>query len=204
MASIESASGSRQVPARDPATRGVPKPQVSFVVRHQVRTEAGAEYEAWLRRVMARAAHYPGHLGVQVVRPPDGGEDYVTVVRFASAEDARRWASSADRRELVAEVLGLLAHGDEVEILSGVDFWFTPEAPQQQHPVRWKQWLVTTSVIWPLTLIVPFALAPVFARLPLLGAWGISQGIVAATVVALVIYVVMPPYVRAVSVWLFR
>lgn len=201
---LSSGESSQASPASDDALQNQRREQVSFVVRHQIRAGAAADYETWLRRVMAKATYYPGHLGVQVVRPPEGGRDYVTVVRFASEADARRWASSSERRELVAEVRGLLERGDEVEILSGIDFWFTPETPHQKPPVRWKQWLITTSVIWPLTLIVPPVFAPLFERLPPLGRWGISHGIIAATIVALVIYVVMPRYVKAVSRWLFR
>lgn len=191
--------------AADPADLGAQgRAQVSFVVRHRIREGCAEQYEAWLRQIMARAAAYPGHLGVQVVRPPAGGREYVTVVRFCSGEDARRWSGSADRRELVSAVRELLEGGDEVEILSGIDFWFTPESPGQRHPVRWKQWLITTSVIWPLTLVVPPAYGPLFDRMPALGWWGVSHGIIAATIVALVVYWIMPRYVRAVSRWLFR
>ena len=180
------------------------KTQVSFVVRHQVKDGFASQYEAWLRQIMIRAAGYRGHLGVQVVRPPAGGHEYVAIVRFASQEDADRWASSADRRNLIQAVRELLEGNDEIEILSGIDFWFTPESPAQRRPVRWKQWLITTSVIWPLTMIVPAAFSPLFAHFPVFGKWGIGQGIVAATIVALVVYVIMPAYVKAVSGWLFR
>lgn len=181
-----------------------PCDQVSFVVRHRVRESCTVEYEDWLRRIMERAAGFPGHLGVQVARPPEGGLEYVIVVRFASEREARSWGESPDRRDLVDTVRGCLEGDDEVEIHSGIDFWFTPEAPGQRHPVRWKQWLVTTSVIWPLTLVVPPALDPLFHSLPLVGQWGVSHGIVAAIIVALVIYLIMPPYVKFLAGWLFR
>lgn len=189
-------------PARKPPVQR--KTQVSFVVRHQVKDGLAGQYEAWLRQIMARAAAYRGHLGVQVVRPPAGGHEYVTIVRFASQDDADRWASSSDRRNLIQAVRELLEGNDEIEILSGIDFWFTPESPIQRRPVRWKQWLITTSVIWPLTMAVPAAFSPLFSHFPAIGKWGMDQGIVAATIVALVVYVIMPAYVKAVSGWLFR
>ena len=58
-------------------------------------------------------------------------------------------------------------------------------------------------VIWPLTIVVPWLLAPVFASVPWLGAVGVRQGVVAALVVALVVYVVMPRYVRLIAGWLY-
>lgn len=187
-----------------PGMHALSRAQVSFVVRHRVREGCTGKYEDWLRRTMERAARHPGHLGVQVARPPEGGREYVVVVRFDSERDARSWANSAERRDMVASVRDCLEGDDEVEIHSGIDFWFTPEAPGQRHPVRWKQWLVTTSVIWPLTLVVPSAFEPLFLSLPLAGQWGVSHGIVAATIVALVIYLIMPRYVKLLAGWLFR
>lgn len=181
-----------------------PSEHAAFVIRHMVKGGAGERYEDWLRRIMTVAATYPGHQGLQVMRPPPGGREYVTVVRFASRPDANRWACSQDRRDLVDAVREMLDGEDEVEIHSGIDFWFTPESPRHRHPVRWKQWLITTSVIWPLTMVVPPLFAPLYAVVPALGAWGVSHGLVAAIIVALVVYVVMPPYVKRVSAWLFR
>ena len=90
---------------------------------------------------------------------------------------------------------------DLPHIETGIDFWFTPQG--QPQALRWKQWLVTTSVIWPLTIVVPWLLAPVFAAVPWLGTGGVRQGVVAALVVALVVYVVMPRYVRLIAGWLY-
>jgi hypothetical protein len=63
---------------------------------------------------------------------------------------------------------------------------------------------VTTSLIWPLTMIVPAMLKPVFQAVPALGAFGLSHLIVASTIVALVTWLLMPPYVKRVSHWLFH
>lgn len=75
-------------------------------------------------------------------------------------------------------------------------------APRKARP--WKQWLVTTSLIWPLTMLVPAMYRPLFQAVPALGAFGISHLFVAATIVALVTWLLMPPYVKRISPWLFR
>lgn len=51
---------------------------------------------------------------------------------------------------------------------------------------------------------MPALFKPLFAVAPVLGYWGVSHGIIAATIVALVVFFIMPRYVRAVSNWLFR
>ncbi|UUZ78081.1 antibiotic biosynthesis monooxygenase [Polaromonas sp. P1(28)-13] len=74
-----------------------PADSVSFVVRHRVRAGAHTAYEAWLVETMRVAAGFPGHQGVQVVRPAAGGVDYTIIVNFASHDDATRWHQSAER-----------------------------------------------------------------------------------------------------------
>lgn len=66
-----------------------------------------------------------------------------------------------------------------------------------------RRFLVILSVVLPLALIVPWALAALFKRLPQLALPGISHLIVGACIVGLMIDVIMPPYTRAVSKWLF-
>jgi antibiotic biosynthesis monooxygenase (ABM) superfamily enzyme len=69
--------------------------------------------------------------------------------------------------------------------------------------VRWKQYLLTWSAIYPLALAVPFAVAPAlhFAGVP--ASLPITTLAVTAVVVFLMVYVVMPRYTRLVQRWLF-
>jgi hypothetical protein len=169
-----------------------------------VRPDAITRYEAWLRIIAAKAAEYPGHQGVHIIRPPAGGNEYSILIRFASVADAEHWTSSADRQRLLAEIADAFEREDQYQIEPGIEFWFTPPSPAQKKPAPWKQWLITTSVIWPLTMLIPPLFQPLFAAVPILGTWGISHGIIAATIVALVVFLIMPRYVHAVSRWLFE
>jgi antibiotic biosynthesis monooxygenase (ABM) superfamily enzyme len=180
---------------------------VSLVVRHRVRTGARAAYDAWLDETMRAASAYPGHQGVHVVRPSGSGVDYLIVVRFATGDQLNAWYQSAERARLIAAVQPHLQAGEQVSVGTGIDFLFPPEtAAGGSPPVKppaWKQWLITTSVIWPLTMVVPWAFGPVFKAVPALGVYGVAHGILAAVIVALVVWVVMPPYTRLLHPWLF-
>ena len=83
-------------------------------------------------------------------------------------------------------------------------YWFQPINPHQPTPIRWKQWALTTLVIWGLTLTVPPILAYLFAAIPVLGFWGVRHGVTAGVIVGLVIYVVMPRLAKILSAWLLR
>lgn len=177
---------------------------VSLVIQHTVRAGAVDRYENWLREIVGKAATYAGHQGVHIIRPTPGSTTYTIVLRFATYDDASHWARSGDRQALIQEIADALERDEELEIKPGIDFWFTPPTlvPKKARP--WKQWLVTTSVIWPLTMLVPATLAPLFHTVPALGAYGVSHLIVASVIVALVTWVVMPRYVKLVSRWLFH
>ena len=177
---------------------------VTLLIQQRVRKDAIARYEQWLRVIAARAAEYPGHQGVHIIRPPEGGNEYSIIIRFASFADAERWTKSTDRQQLLVEIADAFEREDQYQIQPGIEFWFTPPSPAQKRPEPWKQWLITTSVIWPLTMLIPPLFKPVFTAIPLLGHWGISHGIIASTIVALVVFLIMPRYVHAVSRWLFH
>lgn len=186
------AAATPQTPARE---------QVFFVVRHKVKPRYVADYESWLRRIMKLSSDFTGHLGVQVVRPHGTHQAYTVAVRFASHADAQVWHDSDTRRRMIDELTPMLAQSEAVEFVSGIDFWFTPAAAAAP---RWKQWLVTTSVIWPLTLLVPPLLLPLFKLSPLPLGRVLEHGVAAGIIVALVVFFIMPRYTRLLAPWLYR
>ncbi len=175
------------------------------VITHRVKPARLVDYEAWLLKIIPVAKTYPGHWGVQVIRPVGGGNSiYTILLRFASEPQALSWMHSADRARLIEEVNELLEDGDGFAVHSGIDFWFTPEEVRAKVPTRWKQFLLTWSAIYPLVALLPLALSP------LLNAIGVPENRylrtlpLTAIVVFLMVYVVMPRYTKLVHRWLFR
>lgn len=117
------------------ATEGVHCKGATLRIHHKVRTEAQARYETWLRQIIEAAGRFPGHQGVHILRPPAGERDYEIAVRFASEEDAQRWRESNERRELMAVIQPELAQGEDLEVLSGIDYWFTSPEADAKVPV---------------------------------------------------------------------
>jgi uncharacterized protein len=112
--------------------------------------------------------------------------------------------ASSERQRLISKVQPLLVGNDDFYVSSGLDFWFTPHGAKAQIPVRWKQYLITWSAIFPLALGVPYVVAPLLRMSPLLAGSLIHTLAVTALVVFLMVYVVMPRYTRLVQGWLFR
>jgi antibiotic biosynthesis monooxygenase (ABM) superfamily enzyme len=174
------------------------------VITHQVRDSQHDEYELWLQKIVPLARASRGFLDVQVIRPVRGLTDrYTVILRFDCEDDLRRWLASPTRLRLIESAMPILAQGDSYTIHSGVDFLFTAHDGSQRVPVRWKQFLVTWSAIYPLTFVLPMLFGP---PLDWLG-WRnhlLMVAIVSASSVLLMVYVIMPRYTRLVRRWLFR
>jgi antibiotic biosynthesis monooxygenase (ABM) superfamily enzyme len=69
--------------------------------------------------------------------------------------------------------------------------------------VRWKQFLITWSAIYPLVLGVPLVVSPVMRLLGMPGNRFVTTLFVTATVVFLMTYVIMPRYTKLIRQWLF-
>jgi antibiotic biosynthesis monooxygenase (ABM) superfamily enzyme len=177
---------------------------VTAVIQHQIAPGAHDRYEAWLREITPTAQRFPGHQGINIIRPTEGTDCYTLVLRFDTLEHLQEWLASDTRRQLVAEVEPLLVHGDQVDIKTGLEFWFTPPTPAQRHPPPYKQFLLTLSAIFPLTVVVPWMVRPLFQAMPVLGQPVVSNVIISAVIVGLMTYVIMPRYTRLVVGWLYR
>ena len=117
--------------SRDPSA-------VTSVIRRTVRAGSESRYEAWFREVTAIAQTFPGHRGVDFIRPPKGSRTYTVVLHFDTSEHLGRWLSSDARKRLIAEIEPYLEGGDQVEIRTGLEFWFTPPDSEQKHAKTYK------------------------------------------------------------------
>jgi uncharacterized protein len=175
---------------------------VTTVIQQRPRPDAVGRYEEWLKEIIPVAQQFAGHRGVNVIRPHGGSDAYTIVLHFDAVDNLRRWLSSDTRVRLVEKIQPFMRAGEEIEIKTGFEFWFTPPAGGR-HAKPYKQFLVTLSAIFPLTVIVPWLLQPVFTGLPILALPLISELVVAVVIVGVMTWIVMPHCTRLVSRWLY-
>ena len=183
------------------STKGSPAETVAFIVTHKVRTGEEERYEAWLADIFIASSGFSGYLGREIFRPSDGSRKYTSVVRFDSQDSLNAWAESETRKSFVSKVHDLLEQGDQVEIRSGIDFWFTPEGVKP--PKLWKQFVLTASAVYPLSLIIPFFLSPLGKLVPAIGNEFIMAFLMAIILTGLLTFVIMPRYTRLMKRWLY-
>jgi uncharacterized protein len=110
---------------------------------------------------------------------------------------------SPERAHHIHAAEPLFVSGDDFFISSGLDFWFTPSEAKARVPVRWKQYVVTWSAIYPLALVVPMLVKPILRAAHAPEQNLLTTLVVTGCVVFLMVYAVMPRYTRLVRRWLF-
>jgi len=179
-------------------------PGATAVITHRVCAEQQSAYEAWLREITPLCKAYPGHLDLQIIRPIHGiTSTYTVVIRFDTKAHLQVWMDSVDRERLIAQVQPLLIEGDDFFLSSGLDFWFTPAGAKAQLPTRWKQFLATWSVIYPLVLGMPLLILPILRLLGLPEDRFLDTLFITGATVLLMVYAIMPNYTRLIRRWLF-
>lgn len=177
----------------------------TVVISHRIREGQQAGYENWLTEIIPQCKSYIGHLDTHIIRPiTDLTATYTVVIRFDTHKHAEKWMFSQDRQQLINKVQPLLAANDDFFVRSGLDFWFTPEGAKARLPTRWKQFLITWSVIYPLVLCVPMAVVPMMRLLGMPEYHSLTTLFVTFTIVLLMVYLIMPRYTKLVQRWLFR
>jgi antibiotic biosynthesis monooxygenase (ABM) superfamily enzyme len=174
---------------------------VALIITHTIKAGEEKRYEAWLAAILSAVSSSPGYLGREIFRPAPGTRTYTSIVRFDVNDHLNAWVDSAVRKSFVSQVSDLLEKGDVHEIRTGIDFWFTPEGVKPPKP--WKQFLLTLSAVYPLSLLIPRLLSPFFGVAPILSQPLIRGLLIAATLTALLTFVIMPRYTRLVKRWLY-
>lgn len=174
---------------------------VALIITHTIKAGEEKRYEGWLTEILSAVSSCPGYLGREIFRPAQGTRTYTSIVRFDANNHLNAWVESETRNSLVSRVSDLLERGDVHEIRTGIDFWFTPEGVKPPKP--WKQFLLTLSAVYPLSLIIPRLFSPLFRVVPILAQQFISGLLIAATLTALLTFVIMPRYTRLVKKWLY-
>lgn len=175
---------------------------VTVSVLRRVRPGREADYEAWVRDVTHMASRFPGHQGVNVLRPSsETNEEYVVIYRFDSYEHGRQWEQSPEREKQI-EKLSDLADGEATySRVTGLEFWFDlPKVPTAAKPSPHKMALTLIVVVFSLIYPMQLLIGPHLNDWPL---WG--RVLMFGTVqVLLMTYVVMPRVTHLLRDWLFK
>jgi uncharacterized protein len=175
------------------------------VITHNINKQHQTEYEAWLNEIGPICKQAAGHLDLHIIRPvKDITTTYTVIIRFDTHEHLEAWMHSDTRKKLIEKARPMLTKDDDFFINSGLDFWFTPQGAKAKIPVRWKQFLVTWSAIYPLVLFTPMVIIPLLSKAGLPENKYVDTLIITGIIVSLMIYLIMPRYTKLIHRWLFN
>ena len=175
---------------------------VTVAVIRVVKPGSEEAFERAIHDFVQRSLHLPGQLGVHILRPApgSGSREYGILRRFASAEARDEFYRLPLFNEWKQEVAGLVEGEPRYEHLSGLETWFTlPGQRAIVPPPRWKMALVTVLGVWPASMFVPWLLNPFISGL----SSSLQALFMAAGIVILLTWVIMPALVRILKRWLY-
>jgi antibiotic biosynthesis monooxygenase (ABM) superfamily enzyme len=172
---------------------------VTVVINRNVRQGSEQAFEeavkAWIPKLLA----YPGHLGVNMLRPMPGSREYRAVLKFRSREEWQAFQHSPEYQQFVETIRPLLETDPQVETASGLESWFTPlGARVLRVPPRWKMAIVTWIGVCLTVYLVTLLFSPVTGQWP----WFLGFITINAGVVAGLTWIVMPVLNRLCTRWL--
>jgi uncharacterized protein len=176
-------------------------PPVTVDVVRQVRPGCEAEFEVALAEIIAAAEAFDGHLGSNIFRSQENDHaEYRIIFKFAYMSCLKKWEESPIRARLLERLNRFTLGESRVQILTGLETWFTLPAHQGvKPPPRYKMVLISWLVIFPLSNVIPPLLQKLLAPLPPLP----RSGIAALFMVALMTYLIMPRVTKLFSAWLY-
>jgi len=170
---------------------------LTVVVTWPVRKGREKEFEAWRHEIASAALQFPGHMGVNVIRPRGTEREYVVIFRFDTYEHLRAWQESDIRRELLKKAEPFRETPPSYRLESGLEYWFSPPGVPASPP-RWEMALVTVLGVWPTSMLVSWLLTPLIRGLP-----SALRGLLTAVgIVILLTWVIMPLLVKILKRWL--
>jgi antibiotic biosynthesis monooxygenase (ABM) superfamily enzyme len=174
---------------------------VAVLALRTVKPGCEEKFEAALHEFISRSLETEGQLGVSVMRPVQrgGSREYGILRRFRDAASRDRFYESSLFKQWEVTVAPLTEGQPKHQELSGLETWFV--LPGQQAvipPPRWKMALVTLLGVWPTSMLVSWLLNPLVGGLP----GSLQALLVAAGIVILLTWAVMPMLVRFLSPWL--
>ncbi|MCQ4118981.1 antibiotic biosynthesis monooxygenase [Rhodococcus tibetensis] len=93
---------------------------VSIIFQRRIDDASFDEYWRWELRSAEILSGRPGFIDQDVIPPsPPVQDDWVTVQRFSTLDDARTWLDSDDRTALVAEIKHAFIGNEDVHLLTG-------------------------------------------------------------------------------------
>jgi antibiotic biosynthesis monooxygenase (ABM) superfamily enzyme len=175
-----------------------PQDMVTEIITVSVKPGMEEAYRDWVDRIRLVEAKFPGYQGLQL-QPPIPGlqENWVSLLRFDTAEHLNAWLESDARRDALREVEPFIDKREQ-QVATAFSGWFTFSDAPGQAPSSWKQSMIVLLTLYPIVMLEQLFLNP------LLHSLGMAEAIFIGNLlsVAATGFLLIPLAIRAFEWWL--
>ena len=172
---------------------------VTIIVKRRPKPDHIEDFEKVMSGTTKDAMSFKGHLGANIIRPTKAGVYYRIVFKFDSMRNYLAWEGSEIREQWLQRYSELEQGEQEVEILSGLETWFTlPGEEALVPPPKDKMMIIVWVSIFSLSLLIHYCLRPFISELHII----VQIAIMTLILVLLMTYIVMPLTSKVFHRWL--
>ena len=173
-----------------------PNDMVTEIITVSVKPGMEEAYRDWVERIRQVEARFPGYQGLQLQPPIPGLQDnWVSLLRFDTAEHLNAWLESDARRTALEEVEPFIDRREQ-QVATAFSGWFTFGDVPDQVPPNWKQSMIV--LLYPIVMLELLFLNPRLEPLGMAEATFIGN----LLSVAALGWVLVPPANSAFDWWL--
>lgn len=173
---------------------------ITVSITRTVRAGSESAFEEALYDFVQRTLPQAGQLGVHILRPAPGSDsrDYGIVRAFAHRDALAAFRKSPEYHAWQEAVAGLTEGAPRVQLLNGLEGWFTPTGAVVRPLPNGKLFVATLLGVYPTQMALGLTLGTVT------NAWPFALGslVFDAAMVACLTWLVMPPLTRLIHPWL--
>ena len=168
---------------------------VHVAITRKVLPGKEAEFHEALRRFLGESFLHGGVHGASIISPPPGSEERVIgILRSFRDEEERDAFYESEIFRKWEDYASTLTEAPVYRDLTGLEAWFRGSTT----PPRWKMAVATFLGVFPTSLAIAFFLGSMIESLPLL----FRSAIIAALMVGMLTWVVMPVVTKLLRKWL--
>ncbi len=175
-----------------------PQDMVTEIITVSVKPGMEEAYRDWVEHIRQVEARFPGYQGLQL-QPPIPGlqDDWVSLLRFDTAEHLNAWLESDARRAALEEVEPFIDKREQ-QVATAFSGWFTFADAPNEVPPNWKQSMIVLLTLYPIVMLELLFLNPLTQSLGMAVATFIGN----ALSVAVTGFLLIPFAIRAFEWWL--
>jgi hypothetical protein len=174
---------------------------VTIIVKRRPKPDRVEDFEEVMSGTTKDVSTFPGYLGANIIQPTKAGDYYRIVFKFDSMRNYLAWEGSEVRQKWMESYAEVELEEQEMEILSGLETWFTlPGGEALVPPPRYKMMVVVWLCIFPLSLLINYGVKPFLSEFELHVITQIT--IISLAMVTLMTYIVMPLMAKLFHRWL--